>query len=344
MNANSSTIVCVTGGSGFVGSHCIYQLLQRGYIVRTTVRSLDSAKIDIIRNAVAPPNTPHAARLTFHKADLTSDDGWSTALAGCTYVLHVASPMVISEPKDENEIIRPAVDGTLRVLRAATAVNVKRVVLTSSYLAVGSGHKDYSKVHDESVWTDEAGLGSVGAYTKSKVRAERAAWEYAREHPSLELTVLNPHLVLGPLLPGMKDARSSLALIHQVEQGKLPIAPRFQVGCVDVRDVARAHVLAMTSPQAAGERFILAAGANGRAQGFTLQDMGRMLGRKVRTLPDGLCRLIAYVSADVKLISLDLGVTRIISTEKARRVFGIDFRSVEEAIKAASQSLEGLQA
>jgi dihydroflavonol-4-reductase len=329
---NATTIVCVTGGNGFVGSHCVARLLEQGYTVRTTVRSLDPAKTDPLRKAV-----PNASRLSFHKADLLHDAGWQEVLTGCTYVLHVASPLVMSEPKDENELIRPAVEGTTRVLEFAAAAGVKRVVLTSSYLAVGAGHKDYTRVHDESVWSDEAGLGSVGAYTKSKIRAERAAWTFADRHPELELTVMNPHLVLGPLL--IKGARSSLAMIEQMQNGKLPIAPKIQVGAVDVRDVAACHVIAMTLPEANGQRYILAAGEDMQAKGYTLQEIGAMLGKRIRTMPDGLVRVLAYVSADVKMISLDLGVTRRISTAKATNAFGYKFRSVQEAVKASADSL-----
>lgn len=340
---NGSVIVCVTGGSGFVGSHVISQLLEEGYTVRTTVRSLDPAKISSIRAAVAR-SPSSASRLTFHQADLLSDAGWKDILSGCTYVQHVASPIVMGEPKHEDDLIRPAVEGTLRVLSHAAAAGVRRVVLTSSYLSVGLGHKDWSIVHNESIWSNEAPLGSMGAYAKSKIRAERAAWQFAEQHPEMELTVMCPHLIFGPLLPGLKEARSSLDLISQIQNGKLPMAPKIEIGTVDVRDVAACHILAMNLAETKGQRYILAAGKNGRAEKFTLQDVARMTGTKMRTMPDGLVRFAAYFSADIKYISLELGIRRTISTAKATKAFGLQFRSAEEAVQASAQSLQAARA
>src|ERR1700733_11123729 len=246
--------VLVTGGSGFIGSHAIVQLLAAGYQVRTTVRDLkrEGDVRAMLRNGGVEPD----GRLSFVTANLTSDTGWAEAVAGCEYVLHVASPLPPAVPKHEDELIVPARDGALRVLRAARDAGVKRVVLTSSFAAVGYGHPPSDRPFSEKDWTDPNGP-DVGPYVKSKTLAERAAWDFiAREGGSLELSVVNPVGVFGPVLG--PDFSPSIQIVQRLMDGAVPGCPRLSFGVVDVRDVADLHLRAMTDPAAQGERFLAA--------------------------------------------------------------------------------------
>ena len=245
--------VLVTGGSGFIGGHCIAELIQAGYRVHTTIRS--SAREADVRTMVGACGVVGRERLTFTVADLTSDDGWPEAVADCDYVLHVASPFPPDDPEHEEDVIVPARDGTLRVLRAARDAGIRRVVLTSSFAAVGYGHGTLDREFTEEDWTNLDGRG-ITAYVKSKVLAERAAWDFINsEGRQTELTVINPVATFGPVFSD--DLSSSIVPIltliltrgHQMANVSFPVA--------DVRDVADVHRRAMTHPAAAGERFIV---------------------------------------------------------------------------------------
>jgi dihydroflavonol-4-reductase len=240
--------VLITGATGYLAGHCIAELLTQGYSVRGTVRNLRTADVAHLRALAGRTG----GELEFVEADLTGDAGWTEAVDGCAYVWHVASPFPSSVPRDEDEVIRPAVDGTLRVLRAAeSSGTVRRVVLTSSGAAVHYGH-DNDRVFTEADWTDPS---KAGPYAKSKTLAERAAWDFARES-GLELVVLNPSTILGPMLNA--DVNTSLELIRRIMRGTLPVVPKIGWDVVDVRDLARLHRLAMETPSAAGNRYIAA--------------------------------------------------------------------------------------
>src|SRR3954471_21844563 len=242
--------VLVTGGSGFIGAHCIRRLHEDGYRVRTTVRSL--SREPEVREMVGD------GPLEVVTADLTADAGWAEAVAGCEYVLHVASPFPLGQPKHEDELIVPAREGALRVLHAARDAGVKRVVLTSSFAAIGYGHKPQSSPFNESSWTEPNGP-DVQPYAKSKTLAERAAWDFVtREGGNLELAVVNPVGVFGPVLSA--DYSTSILLIQRLMDGAMPGCPRLYFGVVDVRDVADLHLRAMTDAAAKGERFFAVSG------------------------------------------------------------------------------------
>jgi len=240
--------VLLTGISGYIGQHCAAELLNRGFEVVGTVRSL--RKADATRAAIAA--VAPVEGLTFVEADLLSDKGWDDAVRGCRYVMHVASPFVLAEPKDENELITPAVDGTRRVIGAAQRAGVRRLVLTSSTVAIIRGKP--SGRYGTDAWSDTS--ANIGAYAKSKTLAERAAWDAVAGSP-MELTVVNPGAVFGPSLGAEVDGQS-VALMADMIRGKMPMIPDVAMGMVDVRDVARLHVAAMTTPAAAGHRFIAA--------------------------------------------------------------------------------------
>lgn len=240
--------VLVTGISGYVGQHVAAQLLNNGYEVVGTVRSLSKSSAPKASLASVAP----VDKLTFVEADLLSDAGWNAAVAGCDFVMHLASPFFLAEPKDENDMIRPAVQGTQRVLAAAKNAGVKRVVLTSSVVAMTSGLP--SGRYDTDAWSNiEA---KIGAYAKSKTLAERAAWEFVTG-TSMELVAINPGFILGPPLGAVGDGQSE-SLFSDLIAGKMPMIPDIAMSMVDVRDVARLHVAALEIPDAAGKRFIAA--------------------------------------------------------------------------------------
>jgi len=240
--------VLLTGISGYIGQYCGAELLNQGFEVIGTVRSL--SKADQTKSAIA--SVAPVEKLTFVEADLLSDQGWDEAVQGSTYVMHVASPFVIAEPKDENELITPAVEGTRRVVSAAQRAGVRRLVLTSSVVAMIAGKP--SGRYGTDAWSDTS--ANIGAYAKSKTLAERAAWD-AVAGSDMELTVVNPGAVFGPTLGAGVDGQS-LALMTDMIRGKMPMIPDVAMGMIDVRDVARLHVAAMTTAAAAGHRFIAA--------------------------------------------------------------------------------------
>ena len=332
--------VLVTGGSGFIGSHSILQLLAAGHEVRTTVRDLkrrDDVLAMLRQGGAADPGE----RLTFFAADLERDAGWADAVAGCDYVLHVASPFPPAVPKDENELIVPAREGALRVLRAARDGKVRRVVLTSSYAAIGYGTQGRSTPFTEEDWTDPDGP-DVQPYVKSKTLAERAAWDFiAREGGALELSVVNPVGVFGPVLG--PDYSTSILLVQRLMDGALPGCPRLWFGCVDVRDVADLHIRAMTSPAAGGERFLAVAGdflSMREIAGALKAGLGAEAARvPTRELPNWLVRIVALFDPAAKQLLPELGKRRNASNAKARALLGWAPRSSEESVVATARSM-----
>lgn len=335
----SGGLVLVTGGSGFIGAHCVLQLLNAGYRVRTTVRSLDREAG--VRAMLKPGGAEPADALSFVAADLLSDGGWAQAAVGCDFVVHVASPLPLAAPKHEDELIVPAREGTLRVLRAARDGGVRRVVLTSSFAAIGYGHAPTSERFSEENWTDLNG-SDISAYAKSKTLAERAAWDFiAREGGALELAVVNPVAVFGPVLG--PDYSVSIQLIQRLLDGKMPGLPRLSFGIVDVRDVADLHLRAMINPAAKGERFLATAG-----DFMTVQEIAQLLRVRVsaaaarvptRVLPDWLLRLAALFDSSARQIVPELGKIKNANSAKAGRLLGWRPRPREEAIVATAESL-----
>jgi nucleoside-diphosphate-sugar epimerase len=331
--------VLVTGGSGFIGTHCILQLLATGHQVRTTVRSLK--REDDVRAMLKAGGAEPGKRLTFFAADLENDAGWSQAVAGCEYVLHVASPLPQTVPKNEDELIVPAREGTLRVLRASRDARVKRVVLTSSFAAIGYGHKEQNAPFDETNWTNLSG-DDVAPYAKSKTLAERAAWDFiAKEGGELELSVINPVGVFGPVLG--PDYSTSILIVQRLMVGALPGSPQLYFGVVDVRDVADLHLRAMTHPAAKGERFLAVAGDFMSMQGIAKVLKNRLgaSAKRVptRELPNWVVRLAALRDPAVKLILPELGKVKNATNEKAKRTLGWAPRPNEEALVATAESL-----
>jgi dihydroflavonol-4-reductase len=335
--------VLVTGGTGFVGGWCIVELLKRGYAVRTTVRNLskERAARAAIAAGIDPNDRLTLDRLTFLGADLTSDTGWDDAVAGCDYVLHVASPLGGDSPKDADTLILPAArDGTLRVLRAATNAKVRRIVLTSSCAAASPPLAGPDSVNDEAVWTDTADP-TLNAYRKSKVLAEQAAWEFMRHYDGpATLTTILPGAVFGPVLS--RENPGSVQIIGRLLQGRVPGNPRLGFDIVDVRDLADVHLRAMTTPQAAGQRFIATGEFMWMAE--VSQALRAELGASAskvptRALPSFVLRLMARFDAGVRAVTPGLGRRHRHISEKAQRLLAWRPRPATETVVDCARSL-----
>jgi nucleoside-diphosphate-sugar epimerase len=328
----------VTGASGFIAQQLILDLLEQGHRVRGTVRS--TARGEALRAALAP-HDPRAAEIELALADLESDVGWADAVTGVDVVHHVASPFPMAVPRNPDDLIRPARDGTLRVLRAAKAAGVSRVVLTSSGAAIAYGRRGpLPERFTEADWTDPTWTADCRPYVASKAIAERAAWDYAGgEGQGLALTAINPVAVLGPIRSA--QVKTSVDIVARMLDGRLPLLPNLGIQIVDVRDVSAAHIAAMNDPAAIGERYIVADAYR------TLRDVARVLReahperRRIpsRGMPDFLVRALALVSAEVKTIASELHKRRILSSEKVRKLLGRDLIGADDAIRASAETL-----
>ncbi|GAB4563387.1 MAG: aldehyde reductase [Haliangiales bacterium] len=332
------SLVLVTGASGFIAQHTILRLLKDGYQVRGTLRSLGRAAQ--VQGVIMAHSGGQEIELM--AADLTSDEGWADAVKGCRYVLHLASPLPAKPPKDEDELIVPARDGALRVLRAAVAEGVERVVMTSSVAAVVYGHaRDGSRTYDESDWSQLT--KEVGAYEKSKTLAERAAWEYMdglSENQRVEFCTMNPGLVMGPILSS--DFSTSGELVRKLMKREMPGCPDVGWAVVDVRDVADAHVAAMTAKDAPGKRFILA------VEHASMLDVATILsghfkdrGYKppLRRVPGWLLKLVSLWDQTAGLAVPELGKRQDVSNQRARELLGWEPRKLEEMVVSMGESM-----
>jgi dihydroflavonol-4-reductase len=333
--------VLLTGASGYIGKHIALQLLNQGYSVRASVRSL--SKSDEVRGAVLPhliDKTKLDSRLTFVELDLEKDAGWDAALKGVDVLMHTASPFPIASPKDENELIRPAVDGTLRALKAAHNAGVHRVILTSSMAAIYGCNLPAGKIeYDETLWTDVSHpIGRV-PYTKSKTLAEKAAWDYVKNSaPKIALTTINPVLVLGAPLD--KNFGSSISVVERILKGKDPMLPDIRFAIVDVKDVALMHVAAITNDATKGERLLAS------SETYSFVQIAKVLKSiypkgKVKTTqaPSPLIKFLSLFDAEIKAVLPLLGKPMAISGAKAKRVLGISFIPVQVTLRDSADYL-----
>jgi nucleoside-diphosphate-sugar epimerase len=338
--------VLVTGGAGYLGGWCVVRLLQGGWSVRTTVRDL--SREAELRSSVSSEVDP-GGRLEVVKADLLSDDGWAAAVAGCDYVLHVASPFPASAPTDPDDLIRPAREGTLRLLRAAVGAGVRRVVVTSSVAAIAYGHGPERYAPDaapmtEADWTNIDG-SHVSAYAKSKTLAERAAREFiAHEGGATELVTVNPSGIFGPTIG--RDIGTSLIIVQRLLKGALPGLPRLGFQVVDVRDTADLHVKVMTDERAAGGRYP----ATGEFLWF--DEFARVLREEVpelagkvptRKIPDWVLQAYGLIDAQARAVRGELGRTRRVDAG-ASRALGWSPRPARETLADSARSLAALGA
>ncbi|KAK0404672.1 hypothetical protein QR680_017564 [Steinernema hermaphroditum] len=323
MTSNRDIKVLVTGASGYLATHCVKQLVEKGYSVRGTVRSLQNEK------KVAPVRAlcPSEEQLELVEADLLKAETWTEALRGCDYVLHVASPFPIVA---DESVIQTAVNGTLNVLRAAAEKpSVKKVVLTSSCAAVNEGHPDMSRVFSEEDWTDVESA-SVTCYPKSKTLAEKAAWDFVaglEEGRRFKLTCINPTLIVGPLL--VDEQGASVSIVRRFMNFEMPAVPHLQLALVDVRDVARAHVIAMVTPESDGHRILVTAQPS-----FWFKDIAKVLAKEFSrqgyrlpslTVPYPLVWLYSLFDSQTRAILERIGYEVKFNNSKAKTLFGINF-------------------
>ncbi|QYA13239.1 NAD-dependent epimerase/dehydratase family protein [Rhizobium sp. AB2/73] len=329
--------ILITGATGFIAQHNIIAALAAGFRVRTAIRSLDRS--DQVRAYLAKGGAEPGDRLSFVETDLLKDEGWAEAAQGCIYAIHSASSTPSGDYASEEEWVRPAVDGNLRLLRAARAAGVKRVVLTSAFGAIGAGQASPGRPFTEEDWSDLN--GDIAPYQKSKTLAERAAWDFiAEQGGGMELATINPTAVMGPALG--PDTSHSLMMLKGMLEGQ-PGQPRIKSCFVDVRDVADLHIRAMTNPAAAGERFLATSG-----EALWLADVAKILkerlgeqARKVSTMqvPNIALKAKALVDPKVKGLLPLLGVDLSASGDKAKRMLGWNPRPPADAIEAAARSM-----
>ena len=322
--------VLVTGVTGYIGQHCGAELLRQGYEVYGTIRSMEKA--ESVREGIA--KVAPIDNLTFVAADLMSDLNWQDVMSGCKYVLHVASPFIIANPDDESEMISPAVDGTLRVLKAAKAANVERVVVTSSLIAIIAGKS--SGHYGTDSWSDPE--AEIGTYAKSKVLAEKAAWSFAEEH-DLDIAVINPGGVMGPSLTGQVDGES-LTMISDIITGKYPLVPDISVGFIDVRDVAKLHVAAMTADKAKGKRFIASSDEPLHFTEITgiLKTAGYKKASTIQA-PKFLLRIMSLFDDQVKGLLPMVGQRQTVDNQETYEILSWDPTSMEKSLIETAESI-----
>jgi dihydroflavonol-4-reductase len=334
-------LILVTGASGYVGKWCVVKLLERGYRVRGTIRS--AAKAAQVRETVARVVGAEAAgKLELVEADILSDANWPDVMNGVTAVMHVATAIRGDEPKDSSIVIRPAVEGTERVLRFAHGAGIKRVILTSSIATVGYGHGQTSgrRVYDESYFTNLDNMRWTWAYCIGKTRAERAAWDYAKAN-GMELTTNHPGAIIGPALDS--DASISVGMVSSLLDGTTPAMPQNGFSIIDVRDVADMHVAALEKPEAIGERYLAT------AEYMPFPKVGEVLreaypDQKItaRIVPDWIIRLLAYFGGPIRQIINDIGNEKVFDGAKGERLMGHPYIPAKQTIIDTAESVKAL--
>ena len=330
-------LILVTGASGFVGKWCVVKLLEKGYRVRGTVRS--GAKATQVMDTVAREVGAEAAqRLELAFCDILDDKGWTEAMAGVTAVMHVATAIRADEPKDQSLVIRPAVEGTERVLRFAHAAGIKRVILTSSIATVGYGHGQTTgtRVYNETHFTNLDNMRWNWAYCIGKTRAERAAWDYAKAN-GVELTTIHPGAIIGPALDD--DASVSIGMVTGLLDKSTPALPSNGFSIIDVRDVADMHVAALERPEAIGERYL----ATAEYMPFPkiadiVRDAYPAHSVTMRTVPDWIIRIVAMFGGPARQIINDIGNEKIFDGSKGEALMGRKYISARQSILDTAES------
>ena len=330
--------VLVTGGTGFIGLHCLQQLLDKGYKVRTTIRS-ESRKQEVMD--AMKKHSSNCENLEFFIADLLNDDGWKEAVEGSKYVLHVASPFFLGEPENADVFIKPAVEGTLRVLKACADADVQKVVLTSSFAAVGYGHSREKQIYSEEDWSSTD--GEISSYAKSKTLAEKAAWEFVEnleESKKFDLTVINPVAVTGPMLTS--DIGSSNDFLLKLISGSMPACPKIHMGYIDVRDVAKAHIFSMTEEKTNGERIIVSENEMFFAEVGKILNEAGFKKSPTKEMPNFLVKIMSLFVGELKGLLSALNRKGDIDKTKAKSFFNWDYISTEQSVTETAQQLQDM--
>jgi dihydroflavonol-4-reductase len=327
--------VLVTGSTGFIGLHCIHQLIEKGYSVSGTLRS--KSREEEVRSSLKKANLSDA-NLSLYECDLMSDDGWEKAIDGCDYVLHIASPFINGLPDHEDELIKPALTGTQRILKlSATNPQIKKIIITSSFAAVGDTFNGQT-VFNESDWSDPNN-NKISAYNKSKTLAEKSAWDFMESNPSFKLTVINPVGVIGPMLSN--DIGTSNLFVKKILDGSTPGNPGLHIGFVDVRDVARAHVDSIKNEKSDNKRIIL---SKDEIWVSELSEILRNLGYKApkRNIPKWLIRVLSVFDKQLGGLIPMIGKVRNIESSIFSEVFDWELISIEESAKVTAEQLKSM--
>ncbi len=329
-------LILVTGASGYVGKWCVVKLLEKGYRVRGTVRS--EAKAAQVHDTVARVVGDAAANLQLVQADILDDRGWADAMKGVAAVMHVATTVRGDEPKDSSIVVKPAIEGTARVLSFAHAAGIKRVILTSSIATIGYGHGQTSgrRVYDETYFTNLDNMRWTWAYCIGKTKAERAAWEYARAH-GMELTTIHPGAIIGPALDD--DASVSIGMVTSLLDGSTPALPSNGFSIVDVRDVAEMHVAALEKPEAIGQRYLATAEYTPFPKVAEIVRAAYPAHKVTsRTVPDWLMHVMAYFGGPIRQIINDIGNEKVFDGSKGEALLGHRYIDARTAILDTAES------
>ena len=327
--------VLVTGSTGFIGLHCIHQLIEKGYSVNGTLRS--KSREEEVRSSLKKANLSDA-NLSLYECDLMSDDGWEKAIDGCDYVLHIASPFINGLPDHEDDLIKPALTGTQRILKlSATNPQIKKIIITSSFAAVGDTFNGQT-VFNESDWSDPNN-NKISAYNKSKTLAEKSAWDFMESNPSFKLTVINPVGVIGPMLSD--DIGISNLFVKKILDGSTPGNPGLHIGFVDVRDVARAHVDSIKNEKSDNRRIIL---SKDEIWVSELSEILRNLGYKApkRNIPKWLISVLSLFDKQLGGLIPMIGKVRNIESSIFSEVFDWELISIEESAKVTAEQLKSM--
>ena len=327
--------VLVTGSTGFIGLHCIHQLIEKGYSVSGTLRS--KSREEEVRSSLKKANLSDA-NLSLYECDLMSDDGWEKAIGGCDYVLHIASPFINGLPDHEDDLIKPALTGTQRILKLSSAnPQIKKIIITSSFAAVGDTFNGQT-VFNESDWSDPNN-NKISAYNKSKTLAEKSAWDFMESNPSFKLTVINPVGVIGPMLSD--DIGTSNLFIKKILDGSTPGNPGLHIGFVDVRDVARAHVDSIKNEKSNNKRIIL---SKDEIWVSELSEILRNLGYKApkRNIPKWLITVLSLFDKQLGGLIPMIGKVRNIESSIFSEVFDWELISIEESAKVTAEQLKSM--
>ena len=327
--------VLVTGSTGFIGLHCIHQLIEKGYSVSGTLRS--KSREEEVRSSLKKANLSDA-NLSLYECDLMSDDGWEKAIDGCDYVLHIASPFINGLPDHEDDLIKPALTGTQRILElSATNPQIKKIIITSSFAAVGDTFNGQT-VFNESDWSDPNN-NKISAYNKSKTLAEKSAWDFMESNPSFKLTVINPVGVIGPMLSD--DIGTSNLFVKKILDGSTPGNPGLHIGFVDVRDVARAHVDSIKNEKSNNKRIIL---SKDEIWVSELSEILRNLGYKApkRNIPKWLISVLSVFDKQLGGLIPMIGKVRNIESSIFSEVFDWELISIEESAKVTAEQLKSM--